>query len=197
MPDDTGEVIQREIDRLPERHRSVVVLCDIQERSHEEAAGYLKCPVGTVKSRLTRARDRLRDAPPPPGNRAGGHWRLECLAVEPASRSGSNHDPKLVVVRHRFSQSGQWCLAIGLHNCGRSAESDDTRQMVPSDAGNSGRHWSGWLAWLAHERQAIASRPQIGAPAADQATRVRPVDLTGNWIVRGYPSGQAFGLIKL
>jgi uncharacterized protein (TIGR03067 family) len=49
-----------EIDRLPERYRAVVVLCDLQGESYEAAAGRLRVPVGTVRSRLARARDRLR-----------------------------------------------------------------------------------------------------------------------------------------
>ncbi len=61
MTDDSIEVLHREIDRLPERHRSVIVLCDLEGRSYEEAARHLRCPVGTVRSRLARARERLRE----------------------------------------------------------------------------------------------------------------------------------------
>ena len=52
---------------LPERYREVVVLCDLQEMSYVEAADVLSCAVGTVRSRLHRARalliERLRPAP--------------------------------------------------------------------------------------------------------------------------------------
>ena len=41
---------------LPERYREVVVLCDLQEMSYIEAAEVLSCAVGTVRSRLHRAR---------------------------------------------------------------------------------------------------------------------------------------------
>jgi RNA polymerase sigma-70 factor, ECF subfamily len=41
---------------LPERYREVVVLCDLQEMSYVEAAEVLDCAVGTVRSRLHRAR---------------------------------------------------------------------------------------------------------------------------------------------
>ena len=51
---------------LPERYREVVVLCDLQEMSYVEAAEVLSCAVGTVRSRLHRARalliDKLRPA---------------------------------------------------------------------------------------------------------------------------------------
>lgn len=42
--------------RLPEAFRSVVVLVDVEELSYEEVAAALACPVGTVRSRLFRAR---------------------------------------------------------------------------------------------------------------------------------------------
>jgi len=50
-----------EVRRLPEKYRSPVVLCDLEGRTHEQAASELRWPVGTVKGRLARARDRLRD----------------------------------------------------------------------------------------------------------------------------------------
>jgi RNA polymerase sigma-70 factor, ECF subfamily len=53
---------------LPENYREVVVLCELDEMSYEDAAAALDCPVGTVRSRLHRARalllEKLRDAQP-------------------------------------------------------------------------------------------------------------------------------------
>jgi len=60
-PDDLGVVLHEEVRRLPGRYRDAVVLCYLEGRSCEEAAGHLRCPVGTVKSRLSWARERLRD----------------------------------------------------------------------------------------------------------------------------------------
>jgi WD40 repeat protein len=57
---DLERVIDAEIDALPEPFRLTFVLCEVEERSTAEAAGALGCPVGTVESRLTRARERLR-----------------------------------------------------------------------------------------------------------------------------------------
>lgn len=54
-------MIHEEIDRLPERFRSPLVLCDLQGRTGEQAARHLGWPIGTIKSRLSRARRRLRD----------------------------------------------------------------------------------------------------------------------------------------
>ena len=52
--------LHEEIDRLPERYRVPVVLCHLEGQSHEVAAKTLRLPVGTVKSRLHRARELLR-----------------------------------------------------------------------------------------------------------------------------------------
>jgi RNA polymerase sigma-70 factor (ECF subfamily) len=42
--------------QLPEPYRDAVVLCDLEERSYEDAARLMGCAVGTVRSRLHRAR---------------------------------------------------------------------------------------------------------------------------------------------
>lgn len=52
--------VQEEVDRLPERYRAPIVLCYLEGLTHEEAASQLRIPVGTVKVRLSRGRDRLR-----------------------------------------------------------------------------------------------------------------------------------------
>jgi RNA polymerase sigma factor (sigma-70 family) len=54
------EVLDHEINRLPEVFRSAVVLCDVEGRSQQEAAQLLGIPIGTIASRLSRARERLR-----------------------------------------------------------------------------------------------------------------------------------------
>jgi RNA polymerase sigma factor (sigma-70 family) len=53
-------VIDEEVVRLPSRYRSAVVLCCLEGLTQEQAARRLRCPVGTVQSRLHRAKERLR-----------------------------------------------------------------------------------------------------------------------------------------
>jgi RNA polymerase sigma factor (sigma-70 family) len=50
--------------RLPRREQEVFALCAWSELSYEDAAAALRIPVGTVRSRLSRARDRLRELDP-------------------------------------------------------------------------------------------------------------------------------------
>jgi RNA polymerase sigma-70 factor (ECF subfamily) len=61
------ETLRRAVLSLPGNYREVVVLCDLHEMDYAEAAAVLDCPVGTVRSRLHRARallaDKLRSHP--------------------------------------------------------------------------------------------------------------------------------------
>ena len=54
------ESVQIALQELPEKLRAVIVLREIEELSYEEIAEVLHLSVGTVKSRISRARDRLR-----------------------------------------------------------------------------------------------------------------------------------------
>jgi polysaccharide export outer membrane protein len=58
--DEYGPLVQEEVRRLPEKYRAVVTLCYWQGLTQEQAAEQLGCPLGTVRSRLARARDLLR-----------------------------------------------------------------------------------------------------------------------------------------
>ncbi|WP_168221862.1 sigma-70 family RNA polymerase sigma factor [Aquisphaera giovannonii] len=60
LPPETREAIHDEVARLPARFREPVVLCYLEGLTAEEAAGRIGCPRGTILSRLSRARDRLR-----------------------------------------------------------------------------------------------------------------------------------------
>ena len=53
------EMLRRAVIALPVRYREVVVLCDLEELTYAEAADALGCAIGTVRSRLHRARTML------------------------------------------------------------------------------------------------------------------------------------------
>jgi RNA polymerase sigma-70 factor (ECF subfamily) len=50
------EALRRAVMALPRRYREVVLLCDLEELDYADAALVLQCPIGTVRSRLHRAR---------------------------------------------------------------------------------------------------------------------------------------------
>jgi RNA polymerase sigma factor (sigma-70 family) len=58
--DDLAQVLYEEIDRLPEHYRAPIVLCDMEGLTEGQAARRLGRPVGTIRSQLTRGRQRLR-----------------------------------------------------------------------------------------------------------------------------------------
>ncbi|MEW5959147.1 MAG: sigma-70 family RNA polymerase sigma factor [Chloroflexota bacterium] len=61
LRDELNDLIQVGINHLPEDQRLVLVLSDVQGFSYQEIAEIIDQPLGTVKSRLSRARGRLRD----------------------------------------------------------------------------------------------------------------------------------------
>ena len=67
--------IQAALQQLPEDHRTVVILADVEELSYKEIAEVMGCPIGTVMSRLHRARKALQE-------RLSEH--AESLGVRPA-----------------------------------------------------------------------------------------------------------------
>jgi RNA polymerase sigma-70 factor (ECF subfamily) len=55
------QAIQQALEALPVNFREVILLCDLEEMSYQEIAQTLAIPVGTVMSRLSRARKAMRD----------------------------------------------------------------------------------------------------------------------------------------
>ena len=53
---ETTRALNIAVRNLPPGYRDAVVLCDLEERSYEDAAKVVGCPVGTIRSRLFRAR---------------------------------------------------------------------------------------------------------------------------------------------
>ena len=55
-------LLQQAMEELPVLYREVLLLCEVEEMSYQEIAEALTIPAGTVMSRLSRARRRLRDS---------------------------------------------------------------------------------------------------------------------------------------
>jgi RNA polymerase sigma factor (sigma-70 family) len=56
---DLPALLDLELSRLPEKYRVPILLCELQDKTHQEAARQLGCPVGTLSGRLSRARTML------------------------------------------------------------------------------------------------------------------------------------------
>lgn len=66
------DAVRRGVQALPQNYREVIILCDLEEMSYEQAGAALAIPVGTVRSRLSRGRGLLERK----------------LAIEPALQEG-------------------------------------------------------------------------------------------------------------
>ncbi len=67
LHDEFGEPVQKSLNQLKPDFRMVLILSDVEEFSYEEIAEMLNIPIGTVRSRLHRARDMMRQTLTPLG----------------------------------------------------------------------------------------------------------------------------------
>jgi RNA polymerase sigma factor (sigma-70 family) len=199
VPDDLADVIHQEIDRLPERHRRVVVLCELEERSCEEAARCLRCPVGTVKSRLARARERLRGALV----RRGVMPTAVLAEMSRSARAAIDSPPSASTastVRGSVLYAGDPLRAAGVISATALMLAEGVLKAMIRARLQSvvlvAMAAVGLLvpAWLAFAGQEAGERPKAPVPASPKAAG-RSIDLQGNWIIRG--SGEAIGLIRI
>jgi RNA polymerase sigma-70 factor (ECF subfamily) len=59
LSNELQEIVERAIAALPEDLRAAIVLRELEGMSYEEIAQTMDCPVGTVRSRIFRARDAI------------------------------------------------------------------------------------------------------------------------------------------
>ena len=57
---ETQRRVREALKQIKDDYREVITYCDIEQRSYDETAEILRCPVGTIKSRLSRARIALK-----------------------------------------------------------------------------------------------------------------------------------------
>ena len=123
-------ILDDELARLPGSLRSPVVLCYLEGLTHDEAAEELHWPVGTVRSRMARARNLLRRAPRPSGNhrgrcRAGRRPRSSARPGHPARFDS----PCIIGVRNQEKRDGWPGIDRGRDTCQGSAPDHDDLQV--------------------------------------------------------------------
>ncbi|APW59121.1 sigma-70 family RNA polymerase sigma factor [Paludisphaera borealis] len=202
ISDDLSLAIHQEVERLPDRHRIPLVLCDLEGRSYEEAARHLGCPVGTVKSRLARGRAHLQDRLIRRGITPSSAQQTLIMIGAPTSVS---LPPALLESTVRAAAAfavGPLQAACGLSALSITLAEGVLKVMLFSRLKMDAAVLAtiiglSTLGWLAHAAPDDSPRPAPAPRNVEKNTSAPTVDLQGNWIVRGYPSGQAMSLIKI
>src|SRR5262249_13966026 len=88
--DDLAEVLDHELSRLPDKFRTPIVLCELEGKTHGQAAEQLGWPVGTVSGRLSRAKALLAERLSRRGVSVAGAG----LAGPPGPRRGAAGAPR-------------------------------------------------------------------------------------------------------
>jgi RNA polymerase sigma factor (sigma-70 family) len=195
------EALIEEIDRLPERLRTVVVLCYLEGLTYEVAAQRLRLSEGSIRGRLARARDRLRRrltgrgitlpaALLAAGSIAEGHARAAVSMPLPASLVGSTSRVALGV------QAGE-AAAVLARGVLRSMVMSHLRSAALILVAVLGSGLMAWHAVAARDddkgRPAQQPDPARAAPRPSASPKpARPVDnpdgpyaITGQVIVEG------------
>jgi RNA polymerase sigma factor (sigma-70 family) len=149
---DLRRVLDEEVNRLPERYRAAFVLCQVEGRTIAEAARVLGCPCGTVGTRLSRARQRLRTrltrrgvslsaplAAVVPPALAGGTVRAAALVA--VKKAGSLATPAAVLTEQvlramlmtRLKMTAMVLLTVGLAGTAAGVAAYRTWAAEPGD----------------------------------------------------------------
>lgn len=103
-------ILDEELNGLPERFRAPLVLCYLEGLTHDQAASRLSQPVGTIRSRLSRGRERLRVRLARRGVRADDAALGSAIAIESVSPALLESTVRLAL-EFAVSQTGASALA--------------------------------------------------------------------------------------
>ncbi len=165
-----ASILHEEVGRLSWQHRHVLVLCDLEGRTHQEVAALLGCQVGTVKSRQSRARRQLRER-----LERRGLAMASLLLTWPVARARAASSPGPELVRATTASVARFASvnAIGATGCSL-ARWPWTALAVAA--------WTGATApqrWLAASLAAASLAVALITPIAGRAPRAGTADRPG------------------
>jgi HlyD family secretion protein len=109
---DRDALLHQEVNRLPEKYRAPIVLCDLGGRTHQEAARFLGWPIGTVKSRQSQGRRLIRDRL----IRRGLELAVAAAVVESLRQTARAAMPKEIsrtIVKAAMQATGRSVIVVG------------------------------------------------------------------------------------
>ncbi len=159
------EVVERSLDRLPDKYRAIVRLCDLEGKTHDEAARGLGWPKGTTSRRLDRARALLRSE-----LRRHGVTLLIGMGIVAASLAPATHSPSV-------RTTPAWVTGLGAG-------------ATPNHAA-TGRV----LAQFNHDPSNPAVVQELASDAARAANRLKLPDRGDHWLASAFELGDAAGAL--
>jgi RNA polymerase sigma factor (sigma-70 family) len=198
-PSDLPPLLHEEVQRLPDKYRNPIVLCYLEGKTHEEAALLLRWPLGTVKTRLTRARGMLRSRLTRRGVTASEGMMTTALAANPATAPAKLVDATIrAATRFAAGENGVDKLASAR---AIALSQGVLRTMILTKVkivgalvltvtmlGGGG---AGWLAFRAPAAEPDGVRPRL-AKAADKPADKGKDDkeaIQGTWQLSGVERG--------
>jgi RNA polymerase sigma factor (sigma-70 family) len=188
---DLRPVLDEEIERLPDKYRAPFVLCHLEGHTNEEAAEQLGCPKGTILSRLSRGRERLRSRLARRGVALTGAWLATVLPQKAAAAAPAALVDSTVKAALPFAAGN---AAAGLVSTPVAALTEGvlrtmflTRLKIAAAALVALAGVGIGTGWLAH--QALAQRDKGGRGAVREAPK--PPDVAG-YVVAVAKDGSTF-----
>jgi RNase P/RNase MRP subunit p29 len=109
--DDLRPLLDRELSRLPDKYRAVIVLCDLEGKTRKEAARHFRLPEGTVATRLATARAMLAKRLGPNGLVMSGAMLGVVLSGKVASAKVPASVASITIKAATFFAAGQASVA--------------------------------------------------------------------------------------
>ena len=154
-----------ELDRLPERLRVPLTLCDLDDLTHEQAARLLRLPVGTIKSRLARGRAKLRERLVRLGLSPGS-----CLSLLPVLRPPTLSTKTVDSLARSAAEFAEGSISAGNISASIRFLTQGVRYMMLKDALRTGMNATVGLVVLAVGAMFAAEPSPKPAPVAAGAS---------------------------
>ncbi len=175
----TWPELHEEIDRLPDRYRAPIVLCDLSGLTHEQAAAKLGCPPRTLQTRLYRGRERLKARLIRRGVAPAGFVSCSSPAIAPPAWVDS-----MAAAAVRVAGNAGWSAAGEVRAVAAGLARSELKGMAMTKLRSIiaagllvgialGGAWSGLARGLEGPRQGPAETPR-SAPASPKADPVPP-----------------------
>ena len=189
-PSELPPLLHQEVQRLPDKYRSPIVLCYLEGKTHEEAALLLRWPLGTVKTRLARARDLLRSGLTRRGVTASEGMMATALAANPmTARAGLVDATIRAATRFAAGENGVGKLASAR---AIALSQGVLRTMMLTKVKIAGvlvlaitMLGGGGAGWLAFRGSAPAAEPSVLVAEAGGKSHDDKDAIQGTWKVTG------------